>query len=142
MTFRPHIAGNPADAPRRSGKVKAVAEILDMAQSHVRQLIESGELETHGVGKRGVRVYLDSVADYQQRKARTYAQPPLRRPPERKPKPASLAAHRAALASLKAAGCLKRRPVAAGLGDKSGRKVDTSPTPPDASKGQNVGAKA
>jgi len=106
MTLR--IAGNPADARRPSGKVKAVAEYLDMARSHVRQLVDAGELEAHKVGKRGVRIYWDSVTDYQRRNAR-----PVERAgresakPARRPSAVSMAADRAALASLKAAGCIK-----------------------------------
>lgn len=112
VPIRPQLARNPADAPRPSGKVKAVAELLDTTQSHVRQLIASGKLETHTIGKRGVRIFWDSVVEYQQRTARPATEPPLQPRVERpRTRPASLAAHRAALASLRADGCLKKRPV-------------------------------
>jgi len=108
MTIR--IAGDPLDAPRRSSKVKAVAEFLDTTQSHVRQLVASGELESHTLGKRGVRVYWDSVVDYQGRNARAVALQPQSLRPRARPTAASTAADRAALASLKAAGCLNKLP--------------------------------
>ena len=106
MTVQPHFAMNPADAPRPSAKVARVAELLDSDESGVRRLIRAGELETHGNGKRGVRVFLDSVRAYQDRQAK----PCQRQAPDgliHKPKPrsaASSAAYRAAMAGLLAKG--------------------------------------
>jgi excisionase family DNA binding protein len=68
------LAADPADADlpgiRQSVRVATVAKALDMHERDVRQLIDDGELETHRKGKRGVRVYIDSVAAYQLRQAR------------------------------------------------------------------------
>lgn len=63
---------NPADADalmglRRSLRVAKVAEALDMEDAQVRKLVKSGDLEGHRVGKRGIRVYEDSVEAYRRR---------------------------------------------------------------------------
>jgi hypothetical protein len=47
-----------------------------MDESQVRALIDAGELEAHGIGKRGIRVYVDSIRTYQER----YARRPKREP--------------------------------------------------------------
>jgi excisionase family DNA binding protein len=113
MTFRPHIAGNPAEAPRPSGTVKHVAEVLDAHQSQVRKLVRSGELESHIIGKRGVRIFLDSVASYQARSIPSSTlthespKPIIRRKPAN---PADIAAHRSAKATLIACGVLGDAP--------------------------------
>jgi hypothetical protein len=52
-------------SPRPSGKVKTIAAILDCDESAVRRLVRDGQVEAHRNGKRGIRVYLDSVAAYQ-----------------------------------------------------------------------------
>lgn len=52
---------------RHSARVKTVAAILDQDESQVRRLIAKGDLEGHRTGKRGVRIYLDSVRRYQER---------------------------------------------------------------------------
>src|SRR5262245_46578471 len=107
MRLRPQIACNPLDAPRASGTVRAVAEILSLHQSQVRRLVETGELESFTTGKRGVRIYWDSVADYQARRTRQAARKVVGAPQSPKPRfrrnAASIASHRAALAVLEAA---------------------------------------
>lgn len=65
MNVRAHIATDPAVTPRPSARVARVAELLDCDERKVRRLIDLGELETHGLGVRGLRVFLDSIADYQ-----------------------------------------------------------------------------
>jgi excisionase family DNA binding protein len=64
-----HIAPSPFAIARErlSVRVKHVAAILDCDQSQVRRLVDRGELEAHRIGKRGVRIYLDSVDDYRAR---------------------------------------------------------------------------
>jgi excisionase family DNA binding protein len=52
--------------------VKKVAEILDFSGEKVRQLCRDGEIEYTGDG-RGYRIYLDSVAAYQERQTRRRA---------------------------------------------------------------------
>src|SRR5262245_48136763 len=107
MTFRPYIAADPAAAPRPCATVKAVAAILAVDQSQVRRLVQTGELEAHTVGKRGVRIFLDSLVDYQQRKTRQPIRGAAGAPkPKIRRNPASTAAHRQALAVLRANGCL------------------------------------
>jgi excisionase family DNA binding protein len=65
-------AGTPRspDTPRQSVRVARVAELLDCTEGEVRGLIDRGEIEAHGFGIRGVRVFLDSVAEYQALRAR------------------------------------------------------------------------
>ena len=70
MTARLVHAAIDAPVIRSSARVARVAAIMDCDESHVRRLIDVGELQAHGLGKRGVRVFLDSVADYQAAKHR------------------------------------------------------------------------
>lgn len=53
-------------APRPQASVKRVAELLAFSERHVRDLCTRGELECSGHG-RGFRIFLDSVAAYQER---------------------------------------------------------------------------
>ena len=55
-------------AERLSVRIHRVCEILDCEPTQVSRLIGQGELEAHGFGIRGVRVYLDSVEAYRQRR--------------------------------------------------------------------------
>lgn len=105
MNMRPHIALDPASAPRPSARVATVAELLDCDQGDVRRLVRAGELEAHGKGKRGIRVFLDSVRAYQDRQARpalTKATPVIHKAKARST--ASTARFRAAMAGLAAKG--------------------------------------
>lgn len=84
--------------------------MLDADESQIRRLVDAGELEAHIIGKRGIRIYLDSVEDYQARQARA-ARPRAAAPEEGAPRrrrsaTASTAAHRAALARLRAEGIM------------------------------------
>jgi excisionase family DNA binding protein len=56
-----------SQAERASGRIKRIAALLDCDESQVRRLISAGELEAHGIGRRGVRVYLDSLEAYRLR---------------------------------------------------------------------------
>jgi hypothetical protein len=90
---------------RPSARVATVAAALDCHPCDVRRLVAAGDLEAHGKGVRGIRVYWDSVADYQTRKAlpaRGGAAQVIHRPKARAP--ASTAAYRAAMAGLQAKG--------------------------------------
>jgi len=105
MTPRPFLALDPAAMPRPSAKVATVAEILGCDPGDVRRLIRAGEIEAHGIGVRGVRVFLDSVRAYQERRAKPL--PPkapahIHRP--KAPANASSARFRAMMAGLKAKG--------------------------------------
>lgn len=105
MSPRLHIALDPASTPRPSAKVATVAELLDCHPGDVRRLVDRGELEAHGKGVRGVRVYLDSVRDYQDRHVRPAKHGQGRVIHKSKPKaPASTASYRAAMAGLLAKG--------------------------------------
>lgn len=107
MTIRPHIAAYPAAiaVERVSARVKHVASILDCDESQIRRLIETGDLEAHRLGKRGVRVYLDSVEAYRARGAISAS-----RPTGQTHKPlisnATRRATASALAELRAAGII------------------------------------
>lgn len=101
---RAMLAYDPAAYVRPSARVSTVAEMLECYPGDVRRMINAGEIEAHGKGVRGIRVFLDSVADYQARKA---VKPKVLSPviPKRKPRsPASTAAFRSAMAGLKAKG--------------------------------------
>lgn len=49
---------------RRSLRVAKVAQALDIDERQVRQLVRDGMLDGHRVGKRGIRVYEDSLDAY------------------------------------------------------------------------------
>jgi hypothetical protein len=104
---RPTLAADPAEAllaPRRSARVATVAADLDMHPSEIRKMIAAGELESHGKGVRGIRVYLDSVARWQERRDRPVTPQKGRIAHKNRPAAASTAAYRAALAGLQAKG--------------------------------------
>lgn len=100
----------PEDAPqvRPSARVKRIAELLDLDHSQVRRMVEAGQLEAHRVGKRGIRIYLDSVEHWQEthpvtpRTTAVSTAPPV----VQRMSPATRAAHRQAIASLRRAGLL------------------------------------
>lgn len=68
MSARPLTLEGMAQV-RASARVAKVAALLDCAESDIRRMIEAGKLEAHGHGIRGVRVFLDSVASYQDGRA-------------------------------------------------------------------------
>lgn len=105
----PRLAMLPLDEPRRTATVAEVAAILACDPSHVRRLVDTGELEACRIGKRALRVFLDSVAEFQARGAiepTGTAAAARARAPERAARrsPAASAAHRAAMARLRALG--------------------------------------
>jgi excisionase family DNA binding protein len=53
---------------RPSARVAAVAKLLDCHPTDIRRLIDTGDLEAHRKGVRGIRVLLDSVHKYQERR--------------------------------------------------------------------------
>jgi len=105
MSPRAVIAMDPDVRP--SARIAAVAALLDEHPSQIRRLVAAGRLEAHRVGKRGIRVYLDSVAVFQcdHPVGRTAAAPPAVSPAGPKPvKPATKAAHRQAMSHLRGLG--------------------------------------
>lgn len=92
--------------PRPSAKVRTVAAILDAHESDIRRMVDDGTLEAHGKGKRGVRVYLDSVADYQARKARGPRRQAQAAELPKARRRVHLAAHSAAVERLRARGLM------------------------------------
>jgi excisionase family DNA binding protein len=105
MSAPPAFPEPPANV-RPSARVAAVAELLDCHPTDIRRLVDNGELEAHRKGVRGIRVFLDSVRHYQERRtclpktARRAASPapPKKRPPH--------AGYRAALNDLRAKGLI------------------------------------
>lgn len=89
---------------RPSAKVKRVAALLDVDCSVVRRMIERGEIEAHTVGKRGIRVFLDTVADFQTRQTIT-SRPQIRAAAQEARKQQSRS-HRKAMEQLRDAGVL------------------------------------
>jgi excisionase family DNA binding protein len=51
---------------RASARVAAVAKLLDCHPTDIRRLVDTGDLEAHRKGVRGIRVFLDSVQQYQE----------------------------------------------------------------------------
>lgn len=108
MSVRPAAFVIDSPAPRASARVGAVAAMLDCADSQIRRLVQAGALEAFTIGKRGVRIYLDSVAAYQERQAQPEAgrAPGRRRTAAPDRRQASTAAHNSSEAELRAAGYL------------------------------------
>jgi len=52
---------------RQSLRVAVAASLLQVNISTIYKLVRGGSLEAHHIGKRGVRVFADSVRDYQER---------------------------------------------------------------------------
>jgi len=101
---RPQLATTNASQPRESRKVKTVCAMLEADESQVRRLVDEGKLEAHGLGKRGMRIYLDSVADYQAMKARQARRQAQPEPVEKARRRVHLAAAHAAAERLRARG--------------------------------------
>jgi hypothetical protein len=109
VTLRPHIVNDPAAFVRTSRPLRDVAEMMGCDPSHIRKLIDRGELEAFRYGRRGIAVFLDSVADFQERNRivpKNERQKPLRPSYSR---PASTAAFRAAMVSAEKKGLLTRK---------------------------------
>jgi excisionase family DNA binding protein len=88
---------------RPSARVSKIAELLDCDDSQVRRLVRSGRLQSHRIGKRGLRIYLDSVVEYQE--WRTNSLNP--RSEERKAARSMVrSSHKAALEKLKRRGLM------------------------------------
>jgi hypothetical protein len=105
MPASPPLSYEAAALVRASARVATVAGLLDCHPSDIRRLVDAGELQAHTKGARGVRVFLDSVADYQERhvrRPRGTRKPTVARPHGKAP-PAT-AAFRSAMAGLRAKG--------------------------------------
>lgn len=87
---------------RPSAKVKRVAAMLECDDGDVRRLLRQGMIEGHTIGKRGVRIFLDSVAAYQDQN--TQVPQPVLREQGRRQRIANSKAHREAVARLRKAG--------------------------------------
>ena len=53
---------------RPSIRVAKAAALLEVNISTIYRLVRSGELEAHRVGKRGIRIYFDSLRRYQEQR--------------------------------------------------------------------------
>jgi excisionase family DNA binding protein len=107
MTLRPVTAATDNPLVRRSARVSTVAEMLDDTPSQIRRMIDRGEIEAHREGKRGIRVFLDSVQAWQERhpiKAKNT--PKAQEKPKTRAK-ASAAAHNQAMAHLRDLGLVQ-----------------------------------
>lgn len=89
---------------RPAAKISTVAEMLEVDHGTVRKMINRGELQAFTLGKRAIRVFLDSVAAYQDGQF-IKSQPEVREERRRR-RLANSAAHKAAVAGLQAAGIL------------------------------------
>jgi excisionase family DNA binding protein len=54
------------DVPRESVCVNRAAEILACDPSYVRKLIKRGRLDAYRMGRRGIRIFADSLRAYQE----------------------------------------------------------------------------
>lgn len=90
---------------RPAAKISTVAEMLEVDHSVVRKMINRGELQAFRLGKRAIRVFLDSVAAYQEGQF-IKSQPEIREERRRR-RIANTAAHRRAMADLRRAGFIK-----------------------------------
>jgi hypothetical protein len=91
-----------AAAIRPSVRISTVAAKLDMDQSQIRRLLASGELQEHRIGKRGIRIYVDAITDYQRRHA--IGTPAAKTPPPRTRSTRRDPGHEAAVAYLRKLG--------------------------------------
>lgn len=96
-----------AVVPRRSSRVRTIAGLLEIDESQVRRLIDAGELESHKIGKRGVRVFLDSVAAYQARQSEPERKLPPKQRLAAKRRAVTSAAHQNAMRDLRRLGVIQ-----------------------------------
>lgn len=106
MTAFPLDTTQPEKTPRPSARIARVAAILDCDPSDVRRMVREGTLKAHRKGVRGIRVYLDSVATYQQAKD---IEPELQKGRQTQKKRATVSKARttASLALLRQAGIVR-----------------------------------
>jgi hypothetical protein len=105
VTLRAIIADDDAPKVRRSARVCTVAGMLDEEPSQIRRMLSRGDLEGHRTGKRGVRIYLDSVIEWQRRNpVGGQTSPKKGETAGQSTSPATKAAHRHAVADLRRAG--------------------------------------
>lgn len=103
MSQRPalRLAMDPEASPtliRPSVTVATAASRLETEGSAIRRLIRSGALQGHRMGKRGVRIYVDSIEAYQ--RGRPLDATPGAPAPGKARQPHRTAAHREAVALL------------------------------------------
>jgi excisionase family DNA binding protein len=79
-------------------------KLLDLDERSVRRLIDDGDIEAHRVGKRGVRVFLDSVSAYQT--ANIMKAAPVMARQKQQHSTATKTAHRAAEVALRKSGII------------------------------------
>lgn len=91
-----------AFAVRASVRPATAAERLDCDRSQVYRLVRARELEAHSIGKRGLRIYTDSLEAYRRRHAQGAPAPA----PVRKRQPIKGAAYYEMIASLRRRGVL------------------------------------
>lgn len=105
MTVRATFTDAEAASPRPSARVARVAEMLDCDPSDVRRMLRTGELQGHGKGIRGKRVYLDSVAAYQDARTIVPETPKNRLRAQRSA--VSRASHAASVEALRKSGIIR-----------------------------------
>lgn len=103
----PHLTPDLCGHARPVARVSEVAALLRIDESQIRRMVREGELEAHRHGIRGIRVYWDSVAAFQARRAVPAPLPAQERQRIKAQRQAvSRAAQAAADARLRAAGIL------------------------------------
>jgi excisionase family DNA binding protein len=104
MSPRPVLDAVLLPIVRPSARVGTVARLLDDDPSQIRRMIRRGQLEAHREGKRGVRVYLDSVEAWQKANSICPVSAPVAPAAPAEPSRASRAAHGQAMTHLRALG--------------------------------------
>lgn len=67
MKFRAALSADEIGAASRlrpAIRPAKAAAILDMDRSQIYRMVRKGDLEAHGIGTRGVRIYVDSIERY------------------------------------------------------------------------------
>ena len=107
--MHPRVADDPSAFVRTSRPLPDVAAMLGCDPSHIRKLIDRGELEAFRYGRRGIAVFLDSVAEFQERNRITPKASRAVSQPKPRQRTASTTAFRAAMVGLEAKGMLSRK---------------------------------
>jgi hypothetical protein len=106
MTVR--LVQQSIDVPviRPSAPVSAIAQLLATRESQIRRMVARGDLQAHIVGKRGIRVFLDSVEALQRDQLVKAKKPDLagQAPPPKPMSGATRAAHRQSVGYLQGLG--------------------------------------
>lgn len=101
----PPLAPSPIPGIERAITVAAAAAEMGADESTVRKLLLDDQLRGYRLGKRGVRIYVSSIRDYQERQ--TLDGKGTKPAPPPRPKAPPTPAHREAVATLESLGIIR-----------------------------------